>query len=146
MPHRYVIFFTLVFTFTSILVPGCVGGAGVPEDDDDNNDNDNNNDNNGGDSDADSDSDAGGAPKLASSHPGWKQPNCWQSGCHSATSTHNSDKDPYECVACHGNNGTTSEHNEDLNCSTCHGKSQFYPSDPDHQESLFPDNSCPTCH
>jgi hypothetical protein len=78
-----------------------------------------------------------GAPTLASSHPGWLQPDCWS--CHDRGSTHNSDKSPYECTACHGRNGAPAGHGGETPCASCHATP--------HGADGFPDPaSCQACH
>jgi hypothetical protein len=81
------------------------------------------------------------APTLASGHPGWKKPDCWASGCHTAANTHNDDLAPYECAECHGNNGAPGGHGGQPPCMGCHadqhgGKAAGFV-DPD---------ACRTCH
>jgi hypothetical protein len=133
MIKRFLLSLLPAAIYLIVLLPGCVGGAGFPQTDTDADDE--------GDSGGDSDSDAGSdAPILDSDHDGWKEPNCWAAGCHTAADTHNSDMDPYECVECHGNNGTTSQHNQGQNCSDCHDNPA------DHPSISFPTNSCVACH
>jgi len=77
------------------------------------------------------------APQLDSGHPGWQHPDC--KACHG--SSHNQDKDPYECAGCHGNNGAPdapSEHTADLQCDDCHQP---------HSANGFPvPDACVECH
>lgn len=56
------------------------------------------------------------APTLTSSHPGWKEPKCWN--CHDADD-HNTGLDPYVCAGCHGTNGAPKGH-ATSGCGGCH--------------------------
>lgn len=74
---------------------------------------------------------------LTDTHDGWRDPACWD--CHATASTHNSDKNPYECVSCHGSNGAPGGHTTHTPCAECHQQP--------HAADGFPDpDSCLVCH
>ena len=83
----------------------------------------------------------GCALELDSSHAGWKQADCWNSGCHSRDNTHKSGRDPAGCVECHGRNGAPRGHGGEPPCATCHEAQHGG------EERGFDDpGSCNTCH
>jgi len=85
------------------------------------------------------------APKLTSTHTGWKKPKCL--GCHGSTATYphagSGYRDP-DCVSCHDYNGATNKgaHAASGGCLGCHG-SQIASS---HDSSYKAPDDCATCH
>jgi hypothetical protein len=83
------------------------------------------------------------SPQLDSSHPGWKQPDCWTSGCHDPKSTMKSQDMPYQCAECHDSNGAPAGHRLDSPspCAPCHGEKHGGPA-----RGFVDIVSCRVCH